>query len=256
MKRAFVFLFVLFPLPLFAVDVCPAGYTFSEYTQNKNLFDSSVINNYMTGLSVTKLTSSEIELNGTSTSGTIKLVQIDSNKTYSFYLQYVSGNIRNATGAAAGLRMYDNNYAIATAVVPNNPVIGGVYKIENARGGTSVNWLGGEGVVFENVVFRIQVEEGPVATSYVPYGYGYGVLTVHCFSCPPNTYKPNAGNEACTPCPDGSFSPVGSTAIEQCARILHVGDYIVYMPVDKRTEHGLCTMLDGVKYCADMYERQ
>lgn len=77
-----------------------------------------------------------------------------------------------------------------------------------------------------------------------------------CALCPSNTYKPNAGNQDCTPCPIKTFSPIGSTSLNECAKILHVGDYVVYMPVDKRTEHGLCTMLDGVKYCADMYERQ
>ncbi|MCQ2581723.1 MAG: hypothetical protein MJ170_01950 [Alphaproteobacteria bacterium] len=77
-----------------------------------------------------------------------------------------------------------------------------------------------------------------------------------CTSCPANTYKPNAGNEECTPCPEHTFSPVGSKELSDCARILHVGEHYIYMPVGKRTEHGLCTMLDGVKYCADVYERQ
>ena len=41
-----------------------------------------------------------------------------------------------------------------------------------------------------------------------------------------------------------------------CAKILRVKDYVVYMPLGKRTEHGLCVMVDDKKYCADVYERQ
>ncbi len=77
-----------------------------------------------------------------------------------------------------------------------------------------------------------------------------------CVSCPANTYKPNTGNESCTKCPTGTFSPIGSTQLSDCAKILRVKDYVVYMPLGKRTEHGLCVMSDGKKYCADVYERQ
>ncbi len=77
-----------------------------------------------------------------------------------------------------------------------------------------------------------------------------------CFPCPPNTYKDFVGNSDCTPCPDTFSSPSGATSINECGRILHVGDYIAHMPFGRRTEHGLCTMFDGKKYCADMYEKQ
>ncbi len=79
---------------------------------------------------------------------------------------------------------------------------------------------------------------------------------VVCVSCPANTYKPNAGNTECTKCPEHTFSPVGSKELGDCAKILRVKDYVVYMPLGKRTEHGLCVMSDGKKYCADVYERQ
>ncbi len=79
---------------------------------------------------------------------------------------------------------------------------------------------------------------------------------VGCVPCSGNTYKPNAGNESCTKCPTGTFSSIGSTQLSDCAKILRVKDYVVYMPLGKRTEHGLCVMVDGKKYCADVYERQ
>ncbi len=79
---------------------------------------------------------------------------------------------------------------------------------------------------------------------------------ITCVMCPPNTYKSNAGNTQCTECPENTFSPIGSTQLSDCAKILRVKDYIVYMPLGKRTEHGLCVMADNKKYCADVYERQ
>ncbi|MFQ6778214.1 MAG: hypothetical protein ACLRFI_02880 [Alphaproteobacteria bacterium] len=93
---------------------------------------------------------------------------------------------------------------------------------------------------------------GPELRSFITDENG----DIVCVSCPANTYKPNTGNVACTPCPTGTFSPIGSTQLSDCARILHVGEYVVYMPLGKRTEHGLCVMVDGKKYCADVYERQ
>lgn len=93
--------------------------------------------------------------------------------------------------------------------------------------------------------------------SYVPYGrYIIKLVTGGCVPCPPNTYKDFIGNSACIPCPSGMLSPSGSTNVNNCGRVLHVGDFFTFMPVGKRTEHGLCAMLDGVKYCADVYERE
>ncbi|MCQ2582125.1 MAG: hypothetical protein MJ170_04075 [Alphaproteobacteria bacterium] len=77
-----------------------------------------------------------------------------------------------------------------------------------------------------------------------------------CFPCPPNTYKDFVGNSDCIPCPDTFSSPSGATSINECGRILHIGDYVAHMPFGRRTEHGLCTMFDGKKYCADVYEKQ
>lgn len=79
---------------------------------------------------------------------------------------------------------------------------------------------------------------------------------ITCVSCPANTYKPNAGNEQCTKCPDGTFSPIGSKELSDCAKILRINDYVVYMPLGKRTEHGLCVMWNDEKYCADVYKKQ
>ncbi len=93
-------------------------------------------------------------------------------------------------------------------------------------------------------------------SSYEPYGEYILPAIGECTLCPPNTYKDFVGNEPCTPCPNGLLSATGATSIDQCGHVLHVDDYIVFMPVGRRTEHGLCTMFDGKKYCADVYERE
>lgn len=93
-------------------------------------------------------------------------------------------------------------------------------------------------------------------SSYEPYGEYILPEMYGCTMCPLNTYKDFVGNTECMPCPNGTMSPAGAKSADECGHILHVGDYIAFMPVGKRTEHGLCTMLGGVKYCADLYERQ
>ena len=110
------------------------------------------------------------------------------------------------------------------------------------------------GFEFGNIV----IVEGDVAlTQYIPYKQYVELPSVLgiCTLCPPNTYKDFVGNAACTPCPNRTMSPAGAISVEQCGHVLHIDDYIVFMPVGKRTEHGLCTMLDGKKYCADVYEK-
>ncbi|MCQ2581962.1 MAG: hypothetical protein MJ170_03200 [Alphaproteobacteria bacterium] len=93
-------------------------------------------------------------------------------------------------------------------------------------------------------------------SSYEPYGEYILPAIWECTLCPPNTYKDFVGNEPCTPCPNGLLSVAGATNIDQCGHLLHTGNYVAFMPVGRRTEHGLCTMFDGKKYCADVYEKQ
>lgn len=86
--------------------------------------------------------------------------------------------------------------------------------------------------------------------------YEFPVIDADCSLCPPNTYKDFVGNEQCTPCPDRLISPSGAISVNECGRILRVGGRFTFMPVGRRTEHGICTMLNGVKYCADLYEKE
>lgn len=110
----------------------------------------------------------------------------------------------------------------------------------------------------ENIYIKdLQVMKGEITpTEYDPYRLYLLPIKDNCTLCPPNTYKDFVGNAECTPCPNGTMSPSGATSIDQCGHILHIGGYVAFMPVGKRTEHGLCTMLDNIKYCADLYEKQ
>lgn len=74
--------------------------------------------------------------------------------------------------------------------------------------------------------------------------------------CPANTYGSGEVISDCLPCPLGTFSPTGSTSVEQCGRVLNVDNHIVYMPQNKRTKLGLCTSYNDKTYCADMYEKE
>jgi hypothetical protein len=67
-----------------------------------------------------------------------------------------------------------------------------------------------------------------------------------CVVCPENsycsggTYRFNETvNQGIASCPNNLYSPVGSSSIDQCGRILHVGDDIVYLRNMKRTTPSL-----------------
>ena len=111
------------------------------------------------------------------------------------------------------------------------------------------------GTVSNAAIDYMLVESSVKPTEYIPFGYRLSKIA-ECTLCPPNTYKDFVGREKCTPCPDGLISASGTTSVNDCGHVLHVDNYVAFMPIGRRTEHGLCTMFDGKKYCADMYEKQ
>lgn len=127
------------------------------------------------------------------------------------------------------------------------------YTIQDVRDWLATQYAAGTPVIVYYPLATPVVEE----ISDSKYGeYQMPVINGYCSLCPPNTYKDFVGNSECTPCPNRTISLSGSASVNDCGHILHVGNFITFMPVGKRTEHGLCTMLNGKKYCADMYERQ
>jgi hypothetical protein len=84
------------------------------------------------------------------------------------------------------------------------------------------------------------------------YGNGGG-----CTVCPPNTYKDTAGDFPCTPCPSTTFSKSGSTSINDCGHVMHVGDKIYFLGPQKLTTPALhVRMPDGTIYYGSLYQQQ
>ena len=81
--------------------------------------------------------------------------------------------------------------------------------------------------------------------------YGNGAV---CTVCPPNTYKDTAGDFLCTPCPSTTFSKSGSTSINDCGHVMHVGDKIYFLNSQKLTTPALhVRMPDGTIYYGSLY---
>lgn len=307
MKRAFVFLFVLFPLPLFAVDVCPAGYYSWKYTELEYI-ESTGTQYIDTNLSLDStnlrivanfIPTSSIENDANILFGTVQKSNIDvfvfqNSKLYSggnnsgVYthnetlinkeivledILSINSPRRHMYGTIDGKAFsiqtdsepIDHNLDVQARILGHTDIYRSKMKLKHLSVYKSgklsldlipVKGLNGEIGMVDMVENKFYGNNGAGEFIAGPEKTIVRIEKGVCVSCPSNTYKPNAGNQDCTPCPIKTFSPIGSTSLNECAKILHVGDYIVYMPVDKRTEHGLCTMLDGVKYCADMYERQ
>ena len=79
-----------------------------------------------------------------------------------------------------------------------------------------------------------------------------------CVPCPGDSYCSGgeydilvADAQGISACASGLFAPVGARSENDCGRILHVGDNILYLHKDKRTEHSLVVNVEGVNYYAD-----
>ncbi len=79
-----------------------------------------------------------------------------------------------------------------------------------------------------------------------------------CAVCPGDAYCPggsyevlNATDQGANACATGLKAPRGARSENDCGRVLHVGDDILHLHKDKRTEHSLIVKVDGVNYYAD-----
>lgn len=89
-----------------------------------------------------------------------------------------------------------------------------------------------------NTFFENMGEDEFIAGPIVGYSF-VDLDNVSCIACPVNTYKSNTGKNECTPCPVGTFSPIGSTSPDECMRILHIGDKIYPLNSTKKTSPAL-----------------
>ena len=79
-----------------------------------------------------------------------------------------------------------------------------------------------------------------------------------CSTCPGNSYcsggtydAPESTDQGIVACAHGLKAPRGARSAKDCGRILHVGEDILHLHKDKRTEHSLVVKVDGVNYYAD-----
>ena len=82
--------------------------------------------------------------------------------------------------------------------------------------------------------------------------------TTTCSVCPKDAYcsggvyeAPALEDQGVVGCAPGLKAPAGSRSENDCGRVLHVGDGILHLHKDKRTEHSLVVKVDGIKYYAD-----
>ena len=80
-----------------------------------------------------------------------------------------------------------------------------------------------------------------------------------CIQCPRNSYCtggffPQANiNTGITQCKDGLYSPPGSDSADDCGRILHIGEYVLYLRTAKLTSPALHVKIGDVIYYGDMF---
>ena len=74
-------------------------------------------------------------------------------------------------------------------------------------------------------------------------------------SCNPGYYLP-ANSQSCTQCPknpDNMYSPLGSDSADDCGRVLHIGEYILYLRTAKLTVPSLNVQIGNAIYYGDMF---
>jgi hypothetical protein len=65
------------------------------------------------------------------------------------------------------------------------------------------------------------------------------------------------GQTSCNACPSGTMtsgSGNGADEAGDCGRILHVGDYLIYLRADKKTTPALNVKIDDNVYYGNMHE--
>lgn len=89
---------------------------------------------------------------------------------------------------------------------------------------------------------------------YVPMGESSCQTCLANSYCSGGTYLqdgPAATDTFITSCASGLYSQSGSRTVNDCGRILHVGDSVVYLHADRRTTPSLIVSVEGTQYYAD-----
>ena len=90
-------------------------------------------------------------------------------------------------------------------------------------------------------------------------GYYLPADSTSCTQCPKNSYCPGGtftettSDSGITQCPDNMYSPLGSDSSDDCGRILHIGEYILYLRTAKLTTPSLNVQIGNTIYYGDMF---
>nr|MBQ0091266.1 hypothetical protein [Candidatus Enterousia merdequi] len=105
---------------------------------------------------------------------------------------------------------------------------------------------------YGSLVCELKTKECKAGT-YLPVGVKECVICPEDSYCPGKVYvlKDYQELDGVNICPNGLKSPVGARSENDCGRILHVGDDIIHMHQDKRSERSFVVEVAGVKYYAD-----
>lgn len=104
--------------------------------------------------------------------------------------------------------------------------------------------------VYSDSFVMVPVYEDTIYTC--AYGYYLPKASETCAGCPENSYCPGGeytysetDDTGLNKCPDGTFAPAGMWQVEQCGRVLHVGDGVVYLRTVKKTVPALNVDMNG-----------
>lgn len=92
------------------------------------------------------------------------------------------------------------------------------------------------------------------AGTYLPAGQTACETCLADHYCPVGDYEPGgAVDQGITVCPDGLKSPAGTSAVQDCGRILRIGENDrLYLHADKRTHPSLAVKVDGKMWYANL----
>jgi len=97
-----------------------------------------------------------------------------------------------------------------------------------------------------------------VSVSCMP-GYYLPAGSATCTQCPKNSYCPggeytqSGQDSGIIACPNDTKSPIGSDSADDCGRILHIGEYVLYLRTAKLTSPALHVKIGDVIYYGDAF---
>ena len=98
----------------------------------------------------------------------------------------------------------------------------------------------------------VQTEVACPVGTYLPGNANSCAACLADSYCVGGVYPLGAADDAgMVACESGLFAPAGARSVNDCGRLLHVGNDVLHLHTDKRTEHSLVVRVDDVKYYAD-----